>query len=174
MKRVPYCEYYVYLCSELLLFGCTTYTVVSVMRIAQFTYNLKTVLTALCCHVRSCCHFRFRMTIPSKQAYPIPPLGPNLGSKGSCITFRERERETKKSKNIKGCTASKAVRYWGVQPHFSPRHTEIWIWGWEKMGKKYMEREGKSIRFNKLLYIIINVFCILNKIFRVPLLGYDC
>ena len=44
----------------------------------------------------------------------------------------------------------------------------------EKMGKKYMEREGKSIRFNKFLYIIINVFCILNKIFRVPLLGYDC
>ena len=38
----------------------------------------------------------------------------------------------------------------------------------EKMGKKYMEREGKIIRFNKLLYIIINVFCILNKIFRVP------
>ena len=97
----------------------------------------------------------------------------------------------------------------GVQPHFSPRHTEIWIWGWaklgkkvfgkrgkqtfyfkiekipifshdvpkfgfgdgkkcEKIGKKYMEREGKSIRFNKLLYIIIIVFCILNKIFRSP------
>ena len=37
----------------------------------------------------------------------------------------------------------------------------------EKMGKKYMEREGKSIRFNKL-YIIIIVFCILNKIFRLP------
>ena len=34
--------------------------------------------------------------------------------------------------------------------------------------KKYIEREGKSIRFNKLLYIIIIVFCILNKIFRVP------
>ena len=30
----------------------------------------------------------------------------------------------------------------------------------EKMGIKYMEREGKSIRFNKLLYIIIIVFCI--------------
>ena len=44
----------------------------------------------------------------------------------------------------------------------------------KKWGKKYMEREGKIIRFNKLLYIIINVFCILNKIFRVPLLGYDC
>ena len=38
----------------------------------------------------------------------------------------------------------------------------------EKMGKMYMEREGKSIRFSKLLYIIIIVFCILNKIFRVP------
>ena len=35
-------------------------------------------------------------------------------------------------------------------------------------GKKYREREGKSIRFNKLLYIIIIVFCILNKIFRLP------
>ena len=43
----------------------------------------------------------------------------------------------------------------------------------QKWGKKYMEREGKSIRFNKLLYIIIIVFCILNKIFRVPCLGYD-
>ena len=28
----------------------------------------------------------------------------------------------------------------------------------KKLGKKYMEREGKSIRFNKLLYIIIIVF----------------
>ena len=37
----------------------------------------------------------------------------------------------------------------------------------KKWGKKYMEREGKSIRFNKL-YIIIIVFCILNKIFRLP------
>ena len=43
----------------------------------------------------------------------------------------------------------------------------------KKWGKKYMEREGKSIRFNKLLYIIIIVFCILNKIFRLPWLGYD-
>ena len=40
--------------------------------------------------------------------------------------------------------------------------------GMGKWGKKYMEREGKSIRFNRLLYIIIIVFCILNKIFRVP------
>ena len=38
----------------------------------------------------------------------------------------------------------------------------------KKWGKKFMEREGKSIRFNKLLYIIIIVFCILNKIFRLP------
>ena len=22
-----------------------------------------------------------------------------------------------------------------VQPHFSPRHTEIWIWGWAKLEK---------------------------------------
>ena len=36
------------------------------------------------------------------------------------------------------------------------------------LGKKYMEREGISFRFNKLLYIIIIVFCILNKIFRLP------
>ena len=43
----------------------------------------------------------------------------------------------------------------------------------KKWGKKYMEIEGKSIRFNKLLYIIIIVFCILNKIFRLPWLGYD-
>ena len=41
----------------------------------------------------------------------------------------------------------------------------------KKWGKKYMEREGKSIRFNKFLYIIIIVFCILNKIFRLPWLG---
>ena len=55
-------------------------------------------------------------------------------------------------------------------PFFSS-YAEIWIWGWEKcekMGKKYIERDGKSIRFNKFLYIIIIVFCILNKIFRVP------
>ena len=36
-----------------------------------------------------------------------------------------------------------------------------------------MERDGKSIRSNKFLYIIIIVFCILNKIFRVPWLGYE-
>ena len=33
----------------------------------------------------------------------------------------------------------------GVQPHFSPRHTEIWIWGWAKMGEKYMKREGNKV-----------------------------
>ena len=40
----------------------------------------------------------------------------------------------------------------------------------KKWGKKYMERERKSIpiRFNKLLHNIIIVLCILNKIFRVP------
>ena len=38
----------------------------------------------------------------------------------------------------------------------------------KKWEKKYMVREGKNIRFNKLLYIIIIVFCILNKIFRLP------
>ena len=43
----------------------------------------------------------------------------------------------------------------------------------EKMGKKVYGKRGKSIRFNKLLYIIIIVFCFLNKIFRVPWLGYD-
>ena len=36
-----------------------------------------------------------------------------------------------------------------------------------------MEREGKSIRFNKLFYIIIVVFFILHNIFRLPWLGYD-
>ena len=35
-------------------------------------------------------------------------------------------------------------------------------------GKKVYGKSGKSIRFNKLLYIIIIVFCILNKIFRLP------
>ena len=43
----------------------------------------------------------------------------------------------------------------------------------KKWGKKYMEKEGKSIRFKKLLYIIIIVFRILNKIFRLKRLGYD-
>ena len=35
-------------------------------------------------------------------------------------------------------------RLWGVKPHFSPRHTEIWIWGWPKMGKKVYEKRGKQ------------------------------
>ena len=72
----------------------------------------------------------------------------------------------------------------GSNPIFSPRHTEKFkiqkipifphdapkfLFGdGKKWGKKYMEREGKNIRFNKLLYIIINVFCILYEIFRVP------
>ena len=38
----------------------------------------------------------------------------------------------------------------------------------EKMGKKVYGKRGKKYLFNKLLYIIIIVFCILNKIFRVP------
>ena len=38
----------------------------------------------------------------------------------------------------------------GVQPHFSPRHTEIWIWGWAKMGKKYMKREGNKVSIFKI------------------------
>ena len=38
----------------------------------------------------------------------------------------------------------------------------------EKMGKKVYGKRRKSIRFNKLLYIIIIVFCILKKIFRLP------
>ena len=33
---------------------------------------------------------------------------------------------------------------------FSPRHTEIWIWGWAKMGKKYMEREGNKLSIFKI------------------------
>ena len=32
----------------------------------------------------------------------------------------------------------------GVQPHFSPRHSEIWIWGWGKMGKKVYEKRRKQ------------------------------
>ena len=53
-------------------------------------------------------------------------------------------------------------------PIFAHDVPKFEFWGWEKMGTKYMERKGKSIRFNKLLFIIIIVFCILNKIFRVP------
>ena len=43
----------------------------------------------------------------------------------------------------------------------------------EKMGIKVYGKRGKSIHFNKLLYIIIIVFCILNQIFRLPCLGYN-
>ena len=32
----------------------------------------------------------------------------------------------------------------GVKPHFSPRHTEIWIWGWANMVKKVYEKRGKQ------------------------------
>ena len=42
------------------------------------------------------------------------------------------------------------LKNWGVLPHFSPRHTEIWIWGWEKWGKKYMEREGNKLSIFKI------------------------
>ena len=38
----------------------------------------------------------------------------------------------------------------GVQPHFSPRHTEIWIWGWAKIWKKYMKREGNKVSIFKI------------------------
>ena len=51
-------------------------------------------------------------------------------------------------------------------PIFSHDAPNFGVGDGKKWGKKYMEREGKSIRFNKLLYIIIIVFCILNKIFR--------
>ena len=71
----------------------------------QFTYNMSNSFDGF---MLLSCHFRFRMTIPSKQAYPIPPLGPNLGSKGSCIIFmalmreggsyKDRERERKRER----------------------------------------------------------------------------
>ena len=100
----------------------------------------------------------------------------------------------------------------GFQPHFSPRHTEIWIWGWAKLGKKYMEREGNKLSIFKIekipifshdapkfgfgdgkkwgkrtwkerkKVIVLTNYCtllslfsaFLNKIFRLPSLGYDC
>ena len=43
----------------------------------------------------------------------------------------------------------------GFQPHFSPRHTKIWIWGWTKMGKKCMEREGNKLSIFKIEKITI-------------------
>ena len=39
---------------------------------------------------------------------------------------------------------------WGGPTPFSPRHNEIWIWGWAKMGKKYMEREGNKLSIFKI------------------------
>ena len=56
----------------------------------------------------------------------------------------------------------------GSNPIFPQDTPKFGFGDGQKWGKKYMEREGKSIRFNKLLYIIIIVFCILNKIFRLP------
>ena len=43
---------------------------------------------------------KFRMTIPTRQAFPAPPLGPNLGSKGInsgkfCKEFNERTKHFK-------------------------------------------------------------------------------
>ena len=38
----------------------------------------------------------------------------------------------------------------GVQPHFSPRQTEIWIWGWAKMGKKVYEKRGNKVSIFKI------------------------
>ena len=40
----------------------------------------------------------------------------------------------------------------GVQPHSSPRRTEIWIWGW---AKKYMKREGNKLSIFKIEKIAI-------------------
>ena len=59
--------------------------------------------------------------------------------------------------------------YWGVQPHFCPSPNLDFDVSWEKMGenvqkwgKKYMEREGKSIRFSKLLIIYYYYFRHIN------------
>ena len=38
----------------------------------------------------------------------------------------------------------------GVQPHFCPSPNPDFDVSWAKMGKKYIEREGKSIGFNSL------------------------
>ena len=38
---------------------------------------------------------------------------------------------------------------------FSLRHTEIWIWGWAKMGKKYVKREGNKVSIFKIEKISI-------------------
>ena len=54
-----------------------------------------------------------------------------------------------------------------VQPHFCPSPNPDFDVCWGKMGKKYMEREGKSIRFNTLsayyyhcfLHIKLDISC---------------
>ena len=45
-----------------------------------------------------------------------------------------------------------------VQPHFCPSPNPDFDVSWAKMGKKYMEREGKSIRFNTLLAYYYHCF----------------
>ena len=61
------------------------------------------------------------------------------------------------------------VRGWGVQPHFCPSPNPDFDVSWERMGKnvqkwgkKYMEREGKSIRFSKLLILYYHYFRHIN------------
>ena len=58
---------------------------------------------------------------------------------------------------------------WGVQPHFCPSPNPDFDVSWEKMGKnvqkwgkKYMERERKSIRFRKLLMLYYHYFRHIN------------
>ena len=48
-------------------------------------------------------------------------------------------------------------------PIFFPWFAKIWIWGWEKMGKKYMEREGKSICLNTLLVYCYHYFLYIKQ-----------
>ena len=57
----------------------------------------------------------------------------------------------------------------GVQPHFCPSPNPDFDVSWEKMGenvqkwgKKYMKREGKSIRFSKLLILYYHYFRHIN------------
>ena len=46
----------------------------------------------------------------------------------------------------------------GVQPHFIPSPNPDFDVSWEKMGKKHMEREGKSICFTTLLAYYYHCF----------------